>query len=79
VKVCMFHLMPHRDLPADFRQRYRSAFVDPLWFDVADAEKVGQYYNATLDELLHAARAGLHGVAPTSITRTSTASWRARA
>ena len=62
MKVCMFHLMPHRDLPADFRQRYRSAFVDPLWFDVADAEKVGQYYNATLDELLHAARAGLHGV-----------------
>jgi alkanesulfonate monooxygenase SsuD/methylene tetrahydromethanopterin reductase-like flavin-dependent oxidoreductase (luciferase family) len=62
VKLCMFHLMPYRDLPADFRERYRSAFIDPLWFDVADPEKVGQYYNATLDELIFAAQAGLHGV-----------------
>jgi alkanesulfonate monooxygenase SsuD/methylene tetrahydromethanopterin reductase-like flavin-dependent oxidoreductase (luciferase family) len=62
MKVCMFHLMPYRDLPADFEQRYASAFIDPLWFDVADAEKVGQYFNATLDELLYAAKAGFHGV-----------------
>ena len=62
VKVCMFHLMPYRDLPADFEQRYHSAYVDPLWFDVADADKVGQYYNATLDELIYAAKAGFHGV-----------------
>ncbi len=51
MKVCMFHLMPYRDLPEDFVQRYSSAFIDPPWFDVADADKVGQYYNATLDEL----------------------------
>src|ERR1700729_102023 len=62
VKVCMFHLMPYRDLPADFDQRYKSAFIDPLWFDVADSDKVGQYYNATLDEMLHAAKAGFHGL-----------------
>src|ERR1044071_9246371 len=62
VKVCMFHLMPYRDLPADFGERYKSAYIDPLWFDVADAGKVGEYYNATLDELLHAANAGFHGV-----------------
>src|SRR5580704_13825224 len=37
----MFHLMPYRDLPDDFQQRYKSAFIDPLWFDVADSEKVG--------------------------------------
>jgi alkanesulfonate monooxygenase SsuD/methylene tetrahydromethanopterin reductase-like flavin-dependent oxidoreductase (luciferase family) len=58
----MFHLMPYRDLPPDFERRYRSSFVDPPWFDVADAEKVGQYYNWTLDELLYAARAGMHGL-----------------
>ena len=52
MKVCMFHLMPYRGLPADFDQRYKSAYIDPLWFDIADAEKVGEYYNATLDELL---------------------------
>jgi len=62
MKVCMFHLMPYRDLPADFDQHYKSAFIDPLWFDVADSAKVGQYYNATLDELLLAAKVGLHGV-----------------
>jgi alkanesulfonate monooxygenase SsuD/methylene tetrahydromethanopterin reductase-like flavin-dependent oxidoreductase (luciferase family) len=62
VKVCMFHLMPYRDLPEDFGQRYNSAFIDPVWFDFADADKVGQYFNATLDELLYAANAGLHGV-----------------
>jgi len=62
MKVCMFHLMPYRDLPADFEQRYASALVDPLWFDIADADKVGEYYNATLDELLYAAEAGFHGL-----------------
>jgi alkanesulfonate monooxygenase SsuD/methylene tetrahydromethanopterin reductase-like flavin-dependent oxidoreductase (luciferase family) len=58
----MFHLMPYRDLPKDFGKRYNSAFIEPVWFDVADADKVGQYFNATLDELLYAANAGLHGV-----------------
>jgi alkanesulfonate monooxygenase SsuD/methylene tetrahydromethanopterin reductase-like flavin-dependent oxidoreductase (luciferase family) len=58
----MFHLMPYRDLPEDFGQRYNSAFIEPVWFDFADADKVGQYFNATLDELLYAANAGLHGV-----------------
>ncbi len=62
MKVCMFHLMPYRDLPEDFVQRYSSAFIDPPWFDVADADKVGQYYNATLDELIYAANAGLDGL-----------------
>jgi alkanesulfonate monooxygenase SsuD/methylene tetrahydromethanopterin reductase-like flavin-dependent oxidoreductase (luciferase family) len=58
----MFHLMPYRDLPADFEQRYGSAYIDPPWFEVADPDKVGQYYNATLDELLHAGKAGFHGL-----------------
>src|SRR5258705_1188768 len=58
----MFHLMPYRDLPGDFEQRYNSAYIDPVWFDVADADKVGQFYSATLDEMLCAAKAGLHGL-----------------
>jgi alkanesulfonate monooxygenase SsuD/methylene tetrahydromethanopterin reductase-like flavin-dependent oxidoreductase (luciferase family) len=62
MKVCMFHLMPHRDLPADYEKRYGSAYLDPVWFDVADPDKVGGYYNATLDEMLHAAKAGMHGL-----------------
>ena len=39
MKVTMFHLMPYRDLPADFERRYSSAYIDPVWFDVADADK----------------------------------------
>ena len=62
MKVCMFHLMPYRDLPDDFEQRYQSAYIDPVWFDIADPDKVGQYYNWTLDELVYAARSGIHGV-----------------
>jgi len=62
VKVCMFHLMPYRELPADFEKRYNSAYIDPVFFDVGNADKVGEYYNATLDEMLHAAKAGFHGL-----------------
>jgi len=62
MKVCMFHLMPYRDLPADYEQRYNASHIEPIWFDVADADKVGAYYNATLDEMLYAAKAGMHGL-----------------
>ena len=58
----MFHLMSYRDLTPDFDQRYKSAYIDPVWFDVADPDKVGQYSNWTLDEMVHAARAGIHAV-----------------
>src|SRR6516162_2414695 len=58
----MFHLMPYRDLGPDFDQHYKSAYIDPVWFDVADPDKVGQYYNWTLDEMVYAARAGMHGL-----------------
>lgn len=62
MKVCMFHLMPHRELPSDFAQRYQSAYLEPRWFELADPDRVGQYYNWTLDELAYAAGAGIHGV-----------------
>ena len=62
MKVCMFHLMPYRELPADFEKRYNSAYIDPVLFDVGNADKVGEFYNATLDEMLHAAKFGFHGL-----------------
>src|SRR5690242_2875983 len=62
MKVSAFHLMPHRELPSDFERRYPSVWVTPPWGELADARRVGQYYNWTLDELLHAARAGFDGV-----------------
>jgi alkanesulfonate monooxygenase SsuD/methylene tetrahydromethanopterin reductase-like flavin-dependent oxidoreductase (luciferase family) len=58
----MFHLMPYRDLPADFEQKYQSVWVDPPYAKLADSSRIGQYYNWTLDELTHAARAGMDGI-----------------
>ena len=36
MKVCMFHLMPYRERPADFKERFNSAYLDPVWFDIAE-------------------------------------------
>jgi len=62
MKISAFHLMPHRELPADFEQRYESVWVTPPWWELADARRVGQYYNWTLDELQYAAKCGFDGV-----------------
>ena len=62
MKISMFHLMPYRDLPADFEQRYQSVWVDPPFWELADPEKISQYYNWTLDELTYAAKAGMDGI-----------------
>ena len=62
MKVSMFHLMPHRELPLDFEERYHSVWVDPPWWELAEPSRAGQYYNWTLDELIYAANAGMDGV-----------------
>jgi len=62
MKISMFHLMPYRDLPADFEQRYHSVWVDPPYTELADSVKIGQYYNWTFDELIHAAKCGIDGI-----------------
>ncbi|MBF6567293.1 MAG: LLM class flavin-dependent oxidoreductase [Candidatus Binataceae bacterium] len=62
MKISMFHLMPYRDLPDDFERRHHSVWVDPPYWELADSEKIGQYYNWTLDELIHAAKCGMDGI-----------------
>ena len=62
MKISMFHLMPHRELPDDFEQRYHSVWVDPPFHELATPERVGDYYNWTLDELMHAADLGFDGI-----------------
>ena len=76
MKISMFHLMPYRDLPDDFAQKYHSVWVDPPYCELADSVKVGQYYNWTLDELIHAATRASTVSASTSIIKTLTASCR---
>ena len=36
MKISMFHLMPHRELPADFESKYHSVWVDPPFWELAD-------------------------------------------
>jgi alkanesulfonate monooxygenase SsuD/methylene tetrahydromethanopterin reductase-like flavin-dependent oxidoreductase (luciferase family) len=62
MKIAAFHLMPYRDLPADFEKRYKSAWFTTPFNEVADSARVAQYYNWTLDELLFCAESGFDGV-----------------
>lgn len=58
MKVTLFHFMPFRELPDDFEKRYASAWIDAPWWELADAKKVGQMYNESIDELMLGARLG---------------------
>ncbi len=62
VKISMFHLMQHRDLPDDFEDNYESVWWDPPYNELAESKQISQYYNWTLDELLYAANQGLDGI-----------------
>jgi hypothetical protein len=62
MKVTSFHFMPHRELPEDFDKRYKSAWIDAPWWELADAERVGDYYNWSIDELMMAAKMGFDGL-----------------
>ena len=61
MKHFMFHLMPYRDLPADFEQRHETAWV---WIpnDLFDPAKAHVYYNEYIDELAGAETLGFDGV-----------------
>jgi alkanesulfonate monooxygenase SsuD/methylene tetrahydromethanopterin reductase-like flavin-dependent oxidoreductase (luciferase family) len=61
MKIEMFHLMPYRELPPDFDQRYRSVWVD-IPSELFDPERAHSFYNDTLDELELAASAGYDGI-----------------
>src|ERR687890_1115954 len=57
----MFHLMPYRELPEDFAEKYRSVWVD-IPSHLFDPARAHEMYNDTLDELEFGATAGYDGV-----------------
>jgi alkanesulfonate monooxygenase SsuD/methylene tetrahydromethanopterin reductase-like flavin-dependent oxidoreductase (luciferase family) len=61
VKLEMFHLMPYRELPEDFREKHHSVWVD-VPAELMDPLTVHRLYNDTLDELELAAASGFDGV-----------------
>ncbi len=61
MKIEMFHLCPYRELPNDFREKYRSVWVD-VPAHLFDPETAYTIYNQTLDELKFAAEVGYDGI-----------------
>ena len=62
MKSIFFHLMPYRDLPEDFEERYESVWVTPPNSELCDPQRVAQYYKWNLDELELADRLGYDGL-----------------
>jgi len=61
MKVCWFHLMPYPHLPDDFKEKYRSVWVD-VPSELYDPEKGHWIYNDYLDELEHADQVGFDAI-----------------
>lgn len=61
MKVHSFHLMPYPYLPEDFRERYRSVYID-IPSELYDPVRGHQVYNDYLDELEYADRLGFDGI-----------------
>ena len=61
MKVHFFHLMPYRFLPDDFREKYRSVWVD-VPSELFDPVRGHQLYNENLDELEYADSLGFDGI-----------------
>ena len=61
MKISWFHLMPYRFLPDDFKEKYRSVWVD-VPSELYDAEKTHGLYNEFLDELEFADQCGFDGI-----------------
>jgi alkanesulfonate monooxygenase SsuD/methylene tetrahydromethanopterin reductase-like flavin-dependent oxidoreductase (luciferase family) len=61
MKIEMFHLMPYRGLPEDFRERHHSVWVD-VPNELCDPAVAHELYNQSLDELELAAGLGFDGV-----------------
>jgi alkanesulfonate monooxygenase SsuD/methylene tetrahydromethanopterin reductase-like flavin-dependent oxidoreductase (luciferase family) len=61
MKVNWFHLMPYPYLPDDFKEKYRSVWVD-VPSELYDPEKGHFVYNDYLDELEFAEDAGFDGL-----------------
>ena len=69
MKITMFHFMPYRDLPEDFPGKLPSAWVDAPWWEYGDANKVTDYYNWSIDELMLAAKLGINEAARADLSR----------
>lgn len=61
MKFTFFHLMPFDGLPEDFRDRYRSVWVD-IPPHLQDRHRIHRLYNTYLDDLEYAAAQGFDAI-----------------
>ncbi len=61
MKVMWFHLMPYTELPADFREKHPSVWVD-IHSSLFDPRRAHHMYNDFMDELEFAAQSGFDAV-----------------
>ena len=61
MKFTWFHLMPYRFLPEDFKEKYRSVWVD-IPRDLYDPKVGHRLYNDYLDQLEYADSMGFDGL-----------------
>jgi alkanesulfonate monooxygenase SsuD/methylene tetrahydromethanopterin reductase-like flavin-dependent oxidoreductase (luciferase family) len=57
------NIVAHRELPADFPERYHSIWVDLPFRELATPEQYNRFYWYALDELVYAAEKGFDGLA----------------
>src|SRR5260370_7534308 len=70
MKFTWFHLMPYRFLPDDFKQKYRSVWVD-IPRSLYDPKIGHQLYNEYLDSLEFADQAAFDGLGSTNHPQTA--------
>ena len=72
MKFVSFNLMPYRELPDDFEERYPSVWVTPpkTLYDPKQGHKM---YHDYVDQLEYAIDLGFDGVGVTNTTATLTA------
>jgi alkanesulfonate monooxygenase SsuD/methylene tetrahydromethanopterin reductase-like flavin-dependent oxidoreductase (luciferase family) len=61
MKFLWFHLMPYKELPADFKDKHRSVWVD-IPSSLFDPKRAHLMYNEFLDELEYAAECGFDAI-----------------
>ena len=70
MKITCILQIPYRELPEDFNQRYESVVTTP-YHELVDNKKLYRDFQSSMDEFMHAARAGLDGLAITEHSQSS--------
>lgn len=65
MKVSYFQQVPYRHLPDDFEQRYAESVITTPYFEVTERDGVRDAFRHSMDEMMHAARAGFDAIALT--------------